>query len=409
MVSTQNTCSRCLLVEKLRVREDLAHSVERLCGELCYEPKPSDGMIVEAGYLKDFVERCKKCAISKARVDKLYVSALTAKLRPEELVDIVKRVATQVIVSTAAPQHIKDSKIVVQKIEIAPINCVKNCGSVGSRNLSCVFSYVRSLVEAEQDYCILTATTSSHTACRKLGLRLAESLAYIAKYSKVIIPTRADLELFARKNSKLRGVELLIALRELFPAKEIWFLQGWKSLDLDIEIKPVDVEPKSIDIELYPIAFHNRKEALAAIMDVVKSYWGFELRPYQKRAVLHLLQPYIAGLGYDKLLAIIILPTGAGKSVIFQSAAIILNKLIGGTTIVLSPLLALIEDQVVGLKKRGIEVCKVDGTVTKKEKLKCLKRALRGEVPLVYMTPEQLQNPEVARILTEDDIKLCSV
>ena len=400
----EGLCDAIKLVERLGVREDLAHSVERLCEELCYEPKPSDGMIVEAGYLKDFVEHCKNCAISKARIDKLYASALAAKLRPEELVDIVKEVAAQVIVSTAAPQHIKDSNIVVQKIEVAPINCVKNCGSVGSRNLSCVFSYVKSLVETEQDYCVLTATTPSYVACRKLGLRLAENLAYIAKCSKVIIPTRADLELFARKNSKLRGVELLIALRELFPTKEIWLVQGWKSLDLDIEVKPVDVEPKSINIELYPIAFHNRKEALAATMEVVKSYWGFELRPYQKRAVLHLLQPYIAGLGYDKPLTIIILPTGAGKSVIFQSVATTLNKQIGGTTIVLSPLLALIEDQVVGLKKRGIEVCKIDGTVTKKEKLKCLKRALRGEVPLVYMTPEQLQNPEVARILAEGDI-----
>ncbi|RLG79541.1 MAG: hypothetical protein DRO13_05830 [Thermoprotei archaeon] len=99
-----------------------------------------------------------------------------------------------------------------------------------------------------------------------------------------------------------------------------------------------------------------------------------------------------------------ILPTGAGKSVIFQSTALTLNRVAGGTTIVISSLLALIEDQITRLKRRDIEVCKIDGTVSKSMKLKCLNRALCGEVPLVYMTPEQLQNPEIAKLLLEGDI-----
>ena len=394
-------CDGDRLLEKTRVREDIAEAVNKLCRSICFKPDVSYARIVEARYLRLFAEGLAgKRRVERLLIDGLYASALEAGLSVEELVGLAKSVAEQIVARTVAPGLARRHGVAVEGLRLEPVKGVSGCAGIGARNVGYIFGFVKRI--AAGDAGVLAALRSTQTACQRLNLKTINNLRDIVIIDRIVIPTRLDLELFARKSSRLRGVEFLTGLRELYPSKEFWVVQGWKTLGVDID--PVDVEPEEIRVELYPVLFKDRIEAIEANARVVKRFWGFELRPYQKRAVLHLLQPYIEGLGYPNPLTVVILPTGAGKSVIFQSTALTLNSVAGGVTIVISPLLALIEDQVAGLRRRGIEVCRIDGTVSRARKLECLERALKGEVPLVYMTPEQLQNRDIARLLLEGDI-----
>src|SRR6188768_3576516 len=93
-------------------------------------------------------------------------------------------------------------------------------------------------------------------------------------------------------------------------------------------------------------------ETADPVLDVIERTWGFSsLRPLQRQAI-------DAVLGRrDSLLVV---PTGAGKSLCFQAPALLLD----GLTVVVSPLLALMKDQLDGLQKRGIPAARLDSTHT---------------------------------------------
>ncbi|NPA23134.1 MAG: DEAD/DEAH box helicase [Crenarchaeota archaeon] len=164
------------------------------------------------------------------------------------------------------------------------------------------------------------------------------------------------------------------------------------------------LEQVSINVQPVPL-FNDVEHALSFVEEnIVSRYWGFRLRPYQRRSVLYLLHPYIRGYIIKRPLTVIVLPTGAGKSIIFQSTALALRTLSRGVTLVISPLLALIEDQVRSLKRRGIKVCRIDGTVDNLRKRRMIEEIKRGMYDVVYVTPEQFQNADVRKLLEECDI-----
>ena len=96
--------------------------------------------------------------------------------------------------------------------------------------------------------------------------------------------------------------------------------------------------------------------------------------------------------------AIVLLPTGAGKSVIYQ----LLGLILPGVVIVVEPLRALMADQVANLEQRGINLVvntSEDGTLTQKKRV--LEMIKNGMFGMIYVTPERLQMEEFRRVLIE--------
>lgn len=112
--------------------------------------------------------------------------------------------------------------------------------------------------------------------------------------------------------------------------------------------------------------------------EVLQRHWGFpDLRPAQRRVIRSVLA------GRDTLA---ILPTGGGKSLCFQIPALVLD----GFTLVVSPLLALMQDQVTALAARGIAAEALNSLLNADQQRAVLERVKGGEVKLLYVSPERL-------------------
>jgi len=123
--------------------------------------------------------------------------------------------------------------------------------------------------------------------------------------------------------------------------------------------------------------------------------FGFDsLRPLQSEIVERVMD------GGD---ALVVMPTGSGKSLCFQLPALAMREESGGEGIglVFSPLIALMEDQVAALKTKGIRAEFVNSTVGKKERKKRYERLANGEYELFYATPERMEKPDFREALEQ--------
>ena len=100
-----------------------------------------------------------------------------------------------------------------------------------------------------------------------------------------------------------------------------------------------------------------------------------------------------------------ILPTGAGKSVCYQIPALSRYDKTGALTVVISPLVALMADQVKGLEARGIGSCvTINGLLSMPERKDALDRVRLGDAAILIISPEQLRNVSVRRVLEQREI-----
>ena len=137
----------------------------------------------------------------------------------------------------------------------------------------------------------------------------------------------------------------------------------------------------------------------ADITSVLRERFGFEaLRPLQARIVDRVMA------GGD---ALVVMPTGSGKSLCYQLPALALPG--AGTTLVFSPLIALMEDQVAALKAKGVRAEYVNSTVGKRERLRRYERLAAGAYELMYATPERMEKPEFVEALGRVGVKLLAV
>ena len=114
--------------------------------------------------------------------------------------------------------------------------------------------------------------------------------------------------------------------------------------------------------------------------EILNQFWGFNsFRPLQEEIIDSIIY------GHDTLA---ILPTGGGKSICFQVPGIALE----GLTLVISPLIALIEDQVLNLQKRGINAASLTGHMSYREIDNTLDNARFGKMKFLYTSPERLKN-----------------
>ena len=100
-----------------------------------------------------------------------------------------------------------------------------------------------------------------------------------------------------------------------------------------------------------------------------------------------------------------ILPTGTGKSICYQVPALSRYDKTGALTVVISPLVALMADQVAGLQARGISSCAaINGLLSMPERADVLDRVRLGEVAILLIAPEQLRSRSVRKVLDQREI-----
>ena len=97
-----------------------------------------------------------------------------------------------------------------------------------------------------------------------------------------------------------------------------------------------------------------------------------------------------------------VLPTGHGKSLCYQAAAVLL----GGVSVVVSPLIALMRDQCESLTKLGIEAARFDSTLEDGEKARVLRAASTGKLRLLFVAPESLENHALQEALAAAPLSL---
>lgn len=100
-----------------------------------------------------------------------------------------------------------------------------------------------------------------------------------------------------------------------------------------------------------------------------------------------------------------IMPTGAGKSLCYQLPALLLDK----ATVVVSPLISLMQDQVEKLAQADIDAAKLNSTLTATEERETAREIRRGLHELIYVTPERLENPEAVADLARTGVALVVV
>jgi ATP-dependent DNA helicase RecQ len=111
--------------------------------------------------------------------------------------------------------------------------------------------------------------------------------------------------------------------------------------------------------------------------EVLEKYFGFrEFLDAQEEVITT-----ITG-GAD---ALVVMPTGGGKSLCYQLPALLLE----GTTVVVSPLIALMKDQVDALQRRGISATLINSSLSPAEQRDRIRALARGEFKLVYIAPER--------------------
>ena len=123
-------------------------------------------------------------------------------------------------------------------------------------------------------------------------------------------------------------------------------------------------------------------------------YFGYDtFRPGQKEIITKVM---------DHRNVLGVLPTGGGKSICYQVPGLML----GGTTIVISPLISLMKDQVDQLKAMGIRAAYLNSSLTQKQQRDIQAQLKSGEIQFLYVAPERFDNANFMRLLQQLDIHL---
>lgn len=130
-------------------------------------------------------------------------------------------------------------------------------------------------------------------------------------------------------------------------------------------------------------------------LELLQKVYGYDrFRPGQEQIIQQVL---------DGESTLGIMPTGGGKSVCYQLPALMLS----GVTLVISPLIALMKDQVDALQELGIPATFINSSLSRSESFERMRKARSGEVKLLYVAPERLTAGDFRQLL--DDIKISLV
>ena len=159
-----------------------------------------------------------------------------------------------------------------------------------------------------------------------------------------------------------------------------WFLPASSSALPDSHSRPAAALPdKAVMPEHHP--------DLADAQRLLKSVFGYDdFRPLQAEIIANLL---------DRRDTLAVMPTGSGKSLCFQLPALLFD----GLTVVVSPLIALMQDQVDQLREVGVEAAFLNSTLGYREYMAATGRVKRGQTKILYTSPETLLRPETLVML----------
>ncbi|HEX8267707.1 MAG TPA: RecQ family ATP-dependent DNA helicase, partial [Pyrinomonadaceae bacterium] len=130
---------------------------------------------------------------------------------------------------------------------------------------------------------------------------------------------------------------------------------------------------------------------------LLKKYFGYDrFRPLQKEIVETVL---------NRKDTLVLMPTGGGKSLCFQLPALMLP----GVTVVVSPLIALMKDQVDSLRANGVAAEFINSSLSAAEISRVMKRLRNGEAKIVYVAPERVALPEFLNFLKTVNVSLFAV
>src|SRR5579863_2808267 len=135
----------------------------------------------------------------------------------------------------------------------------------------------------------------------------------------------------------------------------------------------------------------------ADLLTPLKRYWGYStFRPLQERIVRSLLA------GRDTC---VVMPTGGGKSLCYQLPAVVS----GGTAVVISPLIALMQDQAAQLAQMGIPAAVLNSTLSEAEQAKVMSRAREGAYRLLYVSPERIARGDTMSWLQQAPVSFFAI
>lgn len=130
---------------------------------------------------------------------------------------------------------------------------------------------------------------------------------------------------------------------------------------------------------------------------VLKKYFGYDnFRPMQKDIIEHIL---------EKKDCIVLMPTGGGKSICYQVPAILSE----GTCVVVSPLIALMKDQVEALKRNQVPADYINSSQTSAEISVIQNRLMNGQLKLLYVSPEKLVTQDFQRMIQDCNISFFAI
>ena len=130
---------------------------------------------------------------------------------------------------------------------------------------------------------------------------------------------------------------------------------------------------------------------------ILKKYFGYDdFREGQRELIDWILD------GGDVLG---IMPTGAGKSICYQVPALMFS----GVTVVISPLISLMKDQVYSLSQAGISAAYINSSLSEAEIYRTFEYARRGAYKILYIAPERLDTPLFLEFIVDADISLVAV
>ncbi|HPN15163.1 MAG TPA: RecQ family ATP-dependent DNA helicase [bacterium] len=133
------------------------------------------------------------------------------------------------------------------------------------------------------------------------------------------------------------------------------------------------------------------------MLDKLKKYFGYDgFLPLQEEVIDHIMR------GQE---ALVLMPTGGGKSLCYQLPALELP----GVTLVISPLIALMKDQVDGLSANGIKAAYINSSLDYSEIAMVESQVARGEIKLLYLAPERLALPRVQSFLRTLEVSLLAI
>lgn len=129
----------------------------------------------------------------------------------------------------------------------------------------------------------------------------------------------------------------------------------------------------------------------------LKKYFGYDnFRPLQAEVIQSVMQ------GED---AMVVMPTGGGKSICYQIPALIME----GVSIVVSPLIALMKDQVEGLRANGVDADYLNSSQNTQEQARVTERVVEGQSKLLYVSPEKLLSQDFYYLLLQLKVNLFAI